>query len=86
MNSIKNPFILLAFFLIMLFFVPLPETFNAVKVSIAIMIIAYGFSLGAFRKRIKDAKKNNLNHKTAQNHFKNVEKEREKIDENGVQI
>ena len=84
MNSVRKTFLLLAVSLILLFFVPLSEAFNPVKFSIAIMIIAYGFSFWAFRKRINDAEKYNMEHKIDKKYFKNVQKELESINENGV--
>lgn len=84
LNSVNRTLLLLAVSLILLYFVPLSEAFNAVKVSIAIMIIAYGFSIWSFRKRIQNAEKYNLEHKIDKKHFKNVKKELESINENGV--
>ena len=55
-NGFKNPFIWVAFFLIILFFAPFSSEYSAIKITIAIMIIAYGLSLGAFKKKSVDAK------------------------------
>ncbi len=51
MKYIKNPLIILAFGLSFLFFVPLPPEYMALKIVIALMVISYGISLGAFKNK-----------------------------------
>jgi len=51
LNKLKNPFLYVSFLLILLFFIPLPEEYNAVKIVISTIVIAYGIKLGAFQKK-----------------------------------
>jgi hypothetical protein len=56
-SDFKNPFIYISLILIIIFFIPLPKVYNAVKISVAIMVIAYVARLMVFKKRRKDSEK-----------------------------
>lgn len=55
LNIIKNPFLLVAFFLVLFFFIPLPDEYNLIKAVIALIVIVYGISLGAFKKKASNS-------------------------------
>lgn len=57
MKYLKNPFTILAFGFTFLFFMPFPEEYLALKIMIALMVISYGITLGAFRHKNTPDKK-----------------------------
>ncbi len=50
MKHFKNPFVIIAFGFCIFFFVPFPVEYTALKIIIALMVISYGISIGAFSK------------------------------------
>lgn len=62
MKYLKNPFLILAFGLTILFFIPFPKEYLAIKIVVALLVISYGISLGAFnRKKAIDKNKKDFN-------------------------
>jgi len=51
MKQLKNPLIIIAFGFCVLFFIPFPAQYTALKIVIALMVISYGISLGAFKEQ-----------------------------------
>lgn len=73
-NSFKNPFTIVAFLLVLLFFVPLPEIYTPVKIVISILVITYGIRLGGFRnKNAPEEKDPGINKEELEEVEKNIE-------------
>jgi len=69
---VKQLIFIVAFGLTILFFVPLPEQYLGIKIVVALIVISYGISLGAFgKKRQKSKDDTNIQYK---NSIEEVEK------------
>ncbi|OGI02070.1 MAG: hypothetical protein A2Y25_03880 [Candidatus Melainabacteria bacterium GWF2_37_15] len=69
----KQLILIVAFGLTLLFFVPLPEQYLGIKIVVALMVISYGISLGAFGQRNKKMEHDAFNLPN-KNQLKEVEK------------
>ena len=50
MKYLKNPFIIVAFGLTFMFFMPMASKYLAMKIIVGVIVISYGISLGAFKR------------------------------------
>lgn len=51
MKYLKNPFVVIAIGLSVLFFVPFPAQYLPLKIVVGLMIFSYALSLGAFKEK-----------------------------------